>query len=48
MVDFQAWIIIGVLALMLVPMTYFWYITTKIVPTDSIQLQHLEYIKNPA
>lgn len=44
----QASVITAVAVLLLVPTSYFWWVTTKIVPTDSIQLQHLDYIRNPA
>jgi hypothetical protein len=44
----HALIITGVAVLLLLPTSYFWWVTTKIVPTDSIQLQHLDYIRNPA
>jgi len=41
LVNYQSYIILGFLIFLLIPIFYFWYITTSISPTDSIQLQHL-------
>ena len=45
--SYQWYIIFSVMTILSIAIAYFWYITTAISPTDSIQLQHLAHIKDP-
>ena len=39
--NYQLYIIWSVMGFLMIPIVYFWFVTSSISPTDSIQLQHL-------